>query len=195
MFEALAGIGAAFGLSGSAGLNAYIPLLIVAVASRYPLSNPLIDLTEPYSLLSSPWIIVLLSILLVIEMLADKIPVVDSINDGIQTFIRPAAGAFLFAASANVITDISPIITLSAGLLTSGGVHAAKSLARPIVTATTGGTGNWVVSILEDVVAFFTAIFALFLPIITGIVVVVGLIFGVRTLRRRKKKQGIVFDG
>ena len=84
MIEALAGIGAAFGLSGSAGLNAYIPLLIVAVASRYPLNNPLIDLAEPYNLLSSPWIIVLLSVLLIIEMLADKIPVVDSINAGIQ---------------------------------------------------------------------------------------------------------------
>ncbi len=197
MIEALAGIGAAFGLSGSAGLNAYIPLLIVAVASRYPLNDPLINLAEPYSLLSNPWIIILLSVLLIIEMLADKIPVVDSINDGIQTFIRPAAGAVLFAASANVITDISPIITLGAGLLTSGGVHATKSLARPVVTATTGGTGNWFVSILEDIVAFFTAIFALILPIITGIAVVFGLIFGGRALyrRRKKKEEGIVFNG
>ncbi|MBE2223921.1 MAG: DUF4126 domain-containing protein [Anaerolineae bacterium] len=194
MFEALAGIGAAFGLSGSAGLNAYIPLLIVGVAARYPLNNPLIDLAEPYSLLSNPWIIFMLSILLIIEMLADKIPVVDSINDGIQTFIRPAAGAILFAGSANVITDISPIITLGAGLLTSGGVHATKSLARPIVTATTGGTGNWIVSILEDVVAFFVSIFALLIPIITGILVVIGLFFGVRTLRQRKKKKDIVFN-
>jgi hypothetical protein len=194
MFEALAGIGAAFGLSGSAGLNAYIPLLIVAVASRYPLNNPLIDLAEPYNLLSSPWIIVLLSVLLIIEMLADKIPVVDSINDGIQTFIRPAAGAILFAASANVITDISPIITLGAGLLTSGGVHATKSLARPLVTVTTGGTGNWIVSILEDIVAFFMAIFALLIPIITGILMVIALVFGVRTLRRRKKNQNVVFN-
>ena len=145
-------------------------------------------------MLSNPAIIFLLSILLIIEMLADKIPVVDSINDGIQTFIRPAAGAILFAASANVITDISPILTLGAGLLTSGGVHATKSLARPIVTATTGGTGNWLVSILEDVVAFFAAIFALFIPIITGVVVLFGLIFGVRTLRRRRKSQGIVFE-
>jgi uncharacterized membrane protein len=193
MFEALAGIGAAFGLSGSAGLNAYIPLLIVAVASRYPLNDPFIELAEPYNLLSNPWIIVLLSVLLIIEMLADKIPVVDSINDGIQTFIRPVAGAILFAASANVITDISPIITLGAGLLTSGGVHVTKSLARPVVTATTGGTGNWAVSILEDVVAFFTSIFALLIPIITGILVVVALFFGVRTLRRRKKKDGIIF--
>jgi hypothetical protein len=195
MIEALAGIGAAFGLSGSAGLNAYIPLLIVGVAARYPLNDPFLELAEPYNLLSNPWIIGLLSILLIIEMVADKVPVVDSMNDGIQTFIRPVAGAILFAASANVITDISPVLTLGAGLLTSGGVHATKSLARPVVTATTGGTGNWAVSILEDVVAFFTAIFALLLPIITGIVVAVVLFFGgYKLLQRRKKKQeGIVF--
>jgi hypothetical protein len=195
MFEALAGIGAAFGLSGSAGLNAYIPLLIVAVAAHYPLNDPFLKLAEPYNLLSNPWIIVLLSVLLVIEMVADKVPVVDSLNDGIQTFIRPAAGAILFAANANVITDISPILTLGAGLLVSGGVHATKSLARPIVTATTGGTGNWIVSILEDIVSFFAAIFALLIPIITGVAVAFGLFFGVRTLRRRKKNQGVVFNG
>ena len=194
MFEAIAGIGAAFGLSGSAGLNAYIPLLIVGVAARYPLNDPLLTLAEPYNLLSNVWILMLLSVLLIIEMLADKIPVVDSINDGIQTFIRPAAGAILFAGSAHVITDISPLITLGAGLLTSGGVHATKSLARPVVTATTGGTGNWIVSILEDIVAFFAAIFALLLPIITGIVVLLGLFLGIRTLRRRAKKKDVIFN-
>ena len=113
MIEALGGIGAAFGLAGSAGLNAYIPLLIVAVAARYPLADPVLKLSAPYDILTNPWIIILLSILLIIEMLVDKIPAVDTLNDGIQTFIRPAAGAILFAASANVITDISPVITLS----------------------------------------------------------------------------------
>ncbi len=193
MFEALSGIGAAFGLAGSAGLNAYIPLLIVAVAGRYPLENPLLKLSEPYNLLSNPWIILLLSVLLVIELLVDKIPAVDSLNDAIQTFIRPAAGAILFAASANVITDFSPLITLAAGLMVAGSVHGVKVTARPLVTATTVGTGNWAVSLIEDVVAFFTSILALLLPIITGILAIVAFIFGVRFYRKRKRKEGVVF--
>jgi hypothetical protein len=193
MIEALGGIGAAFGLAGSAGLNAYIPLLIVAVAARYPLADPLLKLSAPYDILTNPWIIFLLSVLLIIEMLVDKIPAVDTLNDGIQTFIRPAAGAVLFAASANVITDISPIITLAAGLLVAGGVHTTKAVTRPMITAATAGTGNWAVSLVEDVVAFFTSILALLLPIITGIAAAVALFFAVRLYRRRKKKEGIVF--
>lgn len=193
MFEALSGIGAAFGLAGSAGLNAYIPLLIVAVAGRYPLEDPLLKLAEPYNLLSNPWIIGLLSVLLIIEMLVDKVPAVDSLNDAIQTFIRPAAGAILFAASANVITDFSPLITLAAGLMVAGSVHGVKLTARPLVTATTAGTGNWAVSIVEDIVAFFTSILALLLPIITGILAIIALFFGIRFYRRRKRKEGVVF--
>ena len=180
MIEALGGIGAAFGLAGSAGLNAYIPLLIVAVAARYPLADPVLKLSAPYDILTNPWIIILLSILLIIEMLVDKIPAVDTLNDGIQTFIRPAAGAILFAASANVITDISPVITLAAGLLVAGSVHTTKAVTRPLITAATAGTGNWAVSIVEDVVAFFTSILALLLPIITGIAAAVALFCAVR---------------
>ena len=120
MFEAISGLSAAFGLSGSAGLNAYIPLLVVALAARFPMSDPLVKLQAPFDLLGSWWAIGLIAVLLVIEIVADKIPAIDSINDGIQTFIRPAAGAILFAGSANVITDIHPILSLGAGLLALG---------------------------------------------------------------------------
>ncbi|MBW7958596.1 MAG: DUF4126 domain-containing protein, partial [Candidatus Promineofilum sp.] len=122
MIEAISGLSAAFGLSGSAGLNAYIPLLLVALAARFPLNNPLIKLQPPFDLMGNWWIIGLLIILLVVEIVADKVPAVDTVNDGIQTFVRPAAGALLFAGSANVITDIHPLLALIAGLLVAGGV-------------------------------------------------------------------------
>ncbi|MCP4424759.1 MAG: DUF4126 domain-containing protein [Chloroflexi bacterium] len=186
MIEALGGIGAAFGLAGSAGLNAYIPLLMVALAARFPLDTPLLKLSEPYNVLGSWWAIGILTVLLLIEMTVDKIPAVDTINDGIQTFIRPAAGAILFAANADVITDIHPVITLTAGLILAGGVHAAKGVARPIVTASTVGTGNWVVSIVEDVVSFFVSLLSILLPILAGLIAIAFLIFAVRLYWRRK---------
>ena len=139
MIEAIAGIGTAFGLSGSAGLNAYIPLLVVALAARFPVSDPLLELSSPYDLLASWWVIGLLVILLIIEMLVDKIPAVDSINDAIQTFVRPVAGAILFAGSTSVINDMNPILAIMAGVLVAGGVHATKAVVRPAVTATTAG--------------------------------------------------------
>lgn len=191
MIEAIAGIGTAFGLSGSAGLNAYIPLLIVALAGRFPLNDPLLKLSEPYDLLSNWWVIGILAILLLIELLVDKIPAADSINDLIQTFVRPAAGAILFAGSTSVINDMNPVLAIILGVLVAGGVHATKTIARPIVTATTAGTGNWAVSILEDVIAFFMSLLALILPILAGIIVIIfiAMIVWFFIRRRRKKKR------
>jgi hypothetical protein len=189
MIEAISGLSAAFGLAGSAGLNAYIPLLMVALAARFPLDNPLIKLQAPYDLLGSWWAIGLIAVLLVIEIVADKIPAVDTVNDGIQTFIRPAAGAILFAGSANVITDVHPILALGAGLLVAGGVHATKTAARPVVTVSTAGVGNPIVSTLEDITAFVVSLLAILLPIIAALLLFTLLVFAfiiVGRWRRRK---------
>ncbi len=192
MFEAISGLSAAFGLSGSAGLNAYIPLLVVALAARFPMSDPLVKLQAPFDLMGSWWAIGLIAMLLVIEIVADKIPAVDSINDGIQTFVRPAAGAILFAGSANVITDIHPILSLGAGLLVAGGVHATKAAARPVVTVSTAGVGNPVVSTLEDIVAVVVSLLAVVLPIIAAIILLGFLIFIIYVVRRWRRRRMVV---
>lgn len=184
---ALGGIGAAFGLSTSAGLNAYIPLLVVALASRFPLDDPLLQLGEPYNLLGNWVVIGVLIVLLVIEMTVDKIPAVDTVNDIIQTFVRPAAGAFLFAANANVITDASPVLAILAGILLAGGVHATKGAVRPAVTATTAGTGNWFVSLVEDIVAFVVSVLSLIIPILLGILLLFVLGYVILWLVRRRR--------
>lgn len=108
---------AAFGLAAATGLNAYLPLLIVGALARY---TDLITLKSPWSALTHPVVLVVLVVLLIIEMTVDKIPAVDTINDVIQTFIRPAAGAILFAASSNVISDMSPVLAMVCGLLVAG---------------------------------------------------------------------------
>ncbi len=189
MIEAISCLSAAFGLAGSAGLNAYIPLLMVALAARFPLSDPLLELQAPYDLMGSWWAIGLLAVLLVIEIVADKVPAVDSIHDGIQTFVRPAAGAILFAGSANVVSDIHPILALGAGLLVAGGVHATKTAARPVVTVTTAGVGNPIVSTLEDIAAFILSLFAIFLPIIAAILLIALVIVILVFIRRWRGRR------
>lgn len=183
----------AFGLAGASGLNAYIPLLIVAVAAHYPLGDPVLKLTEPYNMLGEWWAILIISILLIIEMLVDKVPAVDSLNDGIQTFIRPAAGAILFAANANLITDMHPAVALLAGLLVAGGVHTVKMTARPVVTATTAGTGNWAVSLVEDVTAVIVTLLAIFVPILAAILFIIGGVAVIRFIRRRQRRKRYAF--
>ena len=181
----------AFGLAGSAGLNAYIPLLLVALAARFPLNEPLLNLAEPYNIIGSWWAIGIIAVLLIVEMLVDKVPAVDTVNDVIQTFVRPAAGAVLFAANAQIVTDIHPVLALGAGLIVAGSVHAVKGVARPVVTATTAGTGNWLVSLAEDVVAFFTSILAIFLPVLGVILLIVLLYYGWRLYQRRRRRTAV----
>jgi len=168
--EVLTGIMGAFGLSASAGLNAYIPLLVIAIVARF---TDLIQLNSPWDTLSSWWVIGLLLVLTLVEFFADKVPAVNHVNDVIQTIVRPAAGAIVFAASAKVITDIHPVLALAAGLLVAGGVHAVKAAAvRPAVTATTGGAGNVPISIAEDVIATITSILAVVVPIILTVIII-----------------------
>lgn len=185
--ELLTGIFTAFGLSASAGLNAYIPLLLVGLLAKY---TNLIHLNEPWDTLANPWIILLLCILVIIEMLADKVPAVNHINDLIQTLIRPAAGAIAFAASANVVTNVSPVLALAAGLLVAGTVHVAKAgVVRPMVTATTGGVGNIPVSIAEDAVSTVLSFLAIALPLLVGTLMIVLAAFILYWLYRRTNRE------
>jgi hypothetical protein len=181
--EALSGVFAAFGLSASAGLNAYVPLLVVALMARF---TDWISLAEPWDALSSWWVIGVLIVLGVVEFFADKIPVVNHINDVVQTFIRPTAGAILFAASAQVVTEIHPIIALVAGILVAGGVHAAKTVAvRPAVTVSTAGAANIPVSVAEDVTATILSILAVVLPVFIAALIILVTAFIIWWLWRR----------
>jgi len=184
--EWIAGFLSGFGLSASAGLNAYIPLLVVSLLGRF---TDLIKLNSPYDALTNEWIIILLIALSVVEFFADKVPLVNHINDLIQSFVRPAAGAILFAASADVITDIHPVLALGAGLLIAGGIHAAKSGAlRPAVTTATGGLGNVAVSTLEDVVATGLSIVSVIVPILVGILMVPFIVLVIWIASRRSRR-------
>ncbi len=184
--DVLTNILAAFGLSGSAGLNAYLPLLIVALAARF---TNWIELKTPWDALENGWVILVLVILLGVEFFADKLPAVNHVNDAIQTFVRPTAGAILFAASTSVIGEIHPAVALILGLLVAGGVHVAKSaIVRPLVTATTGGTANPVVSVAEDLIAAAVSILAVVLPVLISALIVLVTAFIIWWLWRRSAR-------
>jgi hypothetical protein len=171
--EAILGIFSAFGLSASAGLNAYIPLLVVALMARF---TPYIKLNPPYDVLTNWWIIGLLIVLTIIEFVVDKIPAIDHINDFVvQTFVRPAAGALVFAASTNVITDIHPVLAMALGLLMAGSVHAVKSVAIRPAVGRNCGVGNIPVSVAEDITSTSLSILSIMVPV--AVIVLVVLFF------------------
>ncbi len=185
MIEAISGLAAAFGLASSAGLNAYVPLLVVALMARY---TDLVRLSPPFDLLTNGWIILLLTVLLAIEVVADKVPAVDTINDIIQTVVRPAAGAILFAASAKTIVEIHPLLAIACGVIVAGGVHVVKATARPAITATSAGVLNPVVSTGEDVLSAVMSVLSVLVPLLILLLVPALVALVVILLRRLRAK-------
>jgi len=182
----LFGIFTAFGLSASAGLNAYIPLLVIALLAKF---TNLIHLTSPWDALTNWWSIGILVVLCLIEFFADKFPAVNHINDILQTVVRPIAGAIAFAASAHILTNIHPLVSLVAGLLIAGGVHAVKAVAiRPAVTAATAGAGNVPVSFAEDITATIVSILSIIVPIVIACLLIMLTAWVIWLLWRRGRQ-------
>jgi hypothetical protein len=192
MLEALTGTG----LAAAAGLNAYIPLLMLGLASRF---LDVVALPNGWAWLENEWVLGGLGVLLVIEMVADKIPAVDTINDWLQTVVRPASGGIVFgtgSASQTVAVpdpaaffesvEWGPVVS---GMLIALGVHAAKSAARPVLNAMTLGVAAPVVSTIEDGSSMLLAVLAIVAPVLViaalgGIGIVAVLLY--RRLRARR---------
>lgn len=173
MIAALTGMG----LSAAAGLNAYIPFLLVALLARF---SDIVVLPSGFEWMDSWWAIGVGALLLVTELTLDKIPAVDSINDAVQTFIRPSMGGLMGAATAGASTlDESTWMQDNAwvgvllGVVISGLVHTGKAAARPVVNAGTLGMGAPVVSTAEDGASVGIALVAVFVPILVVLVLIV----------------------
>jgi len=168
-------------LAAPAGLNAYIPLLGVALAERFGWMT----LRGSFDVLGEWWMIALIAVLLLVEIIADKIPVVDHVNDAIQTVVRPAAGGLL-AASASGAGTLSTVALVVVGVLLAGGVHVAKAAARPVINATTGGLGAPVASTTEDVGAAGLTVLAIAVPLLAIAVVITLMVIVALAVRRRR---------
>ncbi|PJF44959.1 MAG: DUF4126 domain-containing protein [Phototrophicales bacterium] len=161
-------IATGLGLSSSAGLNAYLPLVIYNLAVHLGFIEVEGKLPET---MASWEALGVFTILLIIEMIVDKVPLLDSVNDIINTAIRPATGAALMVASTsplqeNFSPELVQLFAIISGGTSAGGVHAVKALGRPLITGSTAGTGNFMVSFLEDVLALGVSLFAILLPFI-----------------------------
>lgn len=185
MIDGLLDLASAFGLSTSAGLNAYIPMLMLALLARF---TTLVELEAPWDALTNWWVIGLLAVLLAVEELADKIPAVDTANDVVQTLIRPTAGAILFAATTQRTIHLHPVLAFACGVVLAGGVHVVKAGARPALTAISVGTANPVVSTIEDVVSALTSLVSLLFPYLVVAWVALLILLVVLILRWRRQR-------
>ncbi|MEJ7568615.1 MAG: DUF4126 domain-containing protein [Gaiellaceae bacterium] len=174
---------AAFGLSGAAGLNAWLPLFASALVARLDV----IELAAPFDDLTSTSALVLLGVLTAADFVGDKIPVVDHLLHLAGTVVAPASGAIVFTGQTGLETDLPTLAAVLLGGVTAGSIHAGRAAVRPVSTATTGGLGNPVLSLGEDAGSLLLVVAAFVFPVIALVLVLalaVGLLAAWRRFRR-----------
>ncbi|MFI6731967.1 DUF4126 domain-containing protein [Nonomuraea sp. NPDC050451] len=192
MLAALTGLG----LSTAAGLNAYIPLLVVGVLANF---TDTVKLPDGYSWLSNWGVLAVIAVLLAAEFVLDKVPAVDSINDTIQTVVRPASGGVVFSATqAAAELDHStwmaehPWAGWLLGIVMALAVHAVKAAARPVINAGTAGVGAPVVSTAEDAGSLGMSLVAVFAPVLVIVALLVMAVLAwwlIRKVRRMRARR------
>jgi hypothetical protein len=177
----------AFGLSSAAGLNAYIPLLIVGLLGRYDY----VPIEASFEFLTSVPVLAILGVLALLDFVADKIPAVDHLTHVAGLFVHPISGAVVFASQSHLLSNLHPVLALIAGSLVAGGFHATRATIRPAATTTTGGVGNPVLSFIEDVMSLLMTLVAIFLPLLAAILFVLLLVLLFRALRSRRYRRRV----
>ena len=158
---------AAFGLSGSAGLNAWLPLFLSAVLDRLGV----VELAAPFDQFSSTTGLVVLGALMTLDLVGDKIPVVDNALHVVGTVVAPLSGAALFAGQTGDTTDLPTLVAVLLGGGTAGVIQLGRSALRAASTATTAGVGNPVLSAAEDVGAGALTAVAFLFPVLAFLAV------------------------
>ncbi|WP_454300378.1 DUF4126 domain-containing protein [Salana multivorans] len=185
------------GLASAAGLNAYIPLLALGLLARF---TDLITLPTGWTWLENPWLLGLLALLLLVDVIADKVPAVDSVNDVVQTVVRPASGGMVFASGVGAetvaVTDPSAMfedwrwVPIAIGVVVALVVHLTKSTVRPVANTATGGLSAPVLSTVEDATSVGLVVAALVVPaVVLLILIAIGIAAWAIVHRRNQRRR------
>ena len=184
-----------FGLATAAGLNAYIPMLLMGLLARF---TSLISLPHGWTWLENGWVMTIVAVLLAVEIVADKVPALDSVNDAVQTFVRPASGGIVFgsgtAAQTAAVSDPAEFartgqwVPVAIGVVTALVVHLTKTAVRPAANVATAGVAAPVLSTIEDFTSVSLSFIAIVIPALV-VVVMVALACGAFWLLRRRRRK------
>jgi hypothetical protein len=174
-------------LAACAGLRAFLPLFAVGLAGRLGV----VPLSAGWSWLAESPALWIFGAAVLIELAADKIPLVDHVLDAVQVLVKPLAGALVMATA---LADTTPlqatVLAILAGGAIAGGVHLVKAKLRLLATAFTAGTANPLLSAAEDLSAATAAVLALIAPLLALAVVGAAVSILALALRRGGRRAG-----
>lgn len=176
-------------LAATCGLRAFLPLFVVSLLSH--LGH--IELSDGFEWMSSTSAVAGLGAAVLLELLADKIPVVDHVLDTVAVVVKPLAA---MVAAASVMTELDPMLSTVVGLVLGGtmaqGVHLVKAKLRLLSSALTATVANPFVSIIEDILALMATILAFLLPVLLFVAALLVSLWGFRAWIGRRKQASEV---
>ncbi|MHC8493481.1 DUF4126 domain-containing protein [Thalassospira sp. SM2505] len=151
----------------ASGVNLYGTVVVLGMMNNFGF----IDLPPDLQILASWWVLALAMFLYLIEFVADKIPVVDSVWDAVHTFIRIPAGALLAAGAMSGIDaglgdEAQTAISLLVGGTIAAGSHFTKAGSRVAINTSPEPVTNSIASVTEDVAVFGALYTVVFHPVI-----------------------------
>lgn len=186
---AIGSLFAAFGLSGAAGLNAFLALFASALLARWDA----VELAAPFDDLESTTALVALGALTLADFVGDKVPAVDHVLHTVGGVVAPASGAVLFTGQTGLETDLPTAAAVILGAITAGSVHLERATVRGGSTVGTAGTANPFVSLAEDLGSAGLVAVAFVLPVLAFVLVLALIALGTfaalrvrRALRARR---------
>lgn len=198
MLELFTGLG----LASASGLNAYVPLLALGLLGRF---TDVVTLPAGWGWLENPWLLGVLAVLCLVDVIADKIPAVDSVNDIVQTLVRPASGGIVFASGVGTetvaVSDPGSLfadgrwVPIVIGVVIALVVHLTKAGVRPVANVATGGVSAPVLSTVEDATSVSLVAAAILLPALVLVLLVAVAWAGVALLRRRRRARALARTG
>jgi hypothetical protein len=160
--DLLVTLGRTLGFSFAAGVNLYATVAILGLAARYGW----VELPAQFAVFDNNWVIGVALFLYVVEFVADKVPWVDTLWDGIHTAVRPLGGALIAVATLGEASSTTQGLVALLGGLAAGSSHLAKAGTRAFVNAAPEPFSNWALSFLEDVFVVGLTVLALLFPLL-----------------------------
>jgi hypothetical protein len=188
----------ALGSAWTSGINLYATVSVLGLLQKFGS----VKLPGGLDVLDNWWIIGIAGGLYIVEFFADKVPYVDSVWDVVHTFIRVPAGAVVAWAA---VSEMDPAIVIPATLIGGGlafSSHGTKATARIAANFSPEPVSNWVLSLIEDVIAIAGTLLAVFAPVLIAIVLVVFVVIFfwffpkiIRAIRRLFNAAAAMFRG
>ena len=181
--------GLPWGLALSSGVNTYLPLFLLALLARY---GHVVHLSPRFEWLVSDQAIVILGLMAVSEILAQKVPVLDNVWDFLHTLLRPIAGAVASGATLNTTNPSETLVAMLVGGTLAAAAHSTKSGLRLVSTTKSFGAANFAISLGEDAGVLTATLLSVYAPwVMLAVVIIFVAVFawlGPRILRT------LVFD-